>query len=186
MQLKSNHNERLLYCNDRTPTNRKNSSYSLESVKDTWFVYIFVARKSEVLLCAQYQPVIQETLGIVSMEKSESSHSFELLMQTFPKGKFHINHWRISRISLCQSVYRQWHTTHWDQYHDFRINFIVCGSVYSMMKKNIRRPQRATIRTPYRPNFSASIHHHRYQRDSGRPCNSHRKICFACICWQVE
>ena len=34
----------------------------LESVKDTRFVYIFVARKSEVL-------------AFVSMEKSESSHS---------------------------------------------------------------------------------------------------------------
>ena len=60
----------------------------LESVKDTRFVYIFVARKSEVLLCAQYQPVIQETLGIR------------------------------------------------DQYHaTSKINFIVCGSVYSMMKR---------------------------------------------------
>ena len=39
-------------------------------------------------------------------------------------------------------------------------------------EKNIGRPQGATIRTPYRPNFSASIHHHRYQRDSSRPCPS--------------
>ena len=54
----------------------------LESVKDTRFVYIFVARKSEVLLCAQYQPVIQETLGIrIYGEIREFAQLFELLMQ---------------------------------------------------------------------------------------------------------
>ena len=51
----------------------------LESVKDTRFVYIFVARKSEVLLCAQYQPVIQETLGIrIYGEIREFAQLFEL------------------------------------------------------------------------------------------------------------
>ena len=61
----------------------------LESVKDTRFVYIFVARKSEVLLCAQYQPVIQETLGIrIYGEIREFAQLFELLMQHSQKENF--------------------------------------------------------------------------------------------------
>ena len=59
----------------------------LESVKDTRFVYIFVARKSEVLLCAQYQPVIRKHLAFVSMEKSESSHSSLNCWCNIPKRK---------------------------------------------------------------------------------------------------
>ena len=64
----------------------------LESVKDTRFVYIFVARKSEVLLCAQYQPVIQETLGIrIYGEIREFAQLFELLMQHSQKENFTIS-----------------------------------------------------------------------------------------------
>ena len=45
----------------------------LESVKDTRFVYIFVARKSEVLHNINLS--FRKRLAFVSMEKSESSHS---------------------------------------------------------------------------------------------------------------
>ena len=86
----------------------------------------------------------------------------------FPKGKFHINHWRISRISLYQSVYRQWHTTYLGPIsRDFQNQFHCMRFRLFNDEKNIRRPQGATIRTPYRPNCPASIHHHRYQRDIG-------------------
>ena len=136
----------------------------LESVKDTRFVYIFALRT------------------ISTCHSGNAWHSYLWRNQrvrtalwtadaTFPKGKFHINHWRISRISLYQSVYRQWHTTYLGPIsRDFQNQFHCMRFRLFNDEKNIRRPQGATIRTPYRPNCSASIHHHRYQRDSSRPC----------------
>lgn len=47
----------------------------LESVKDTRFVYIFVARKSEVCFAHNINLSFRKRLAFVSMEKSESSHS---------------------------------------------------------------------------------------------------------------
>lgn len=109
----------------------------LESVKDTRFVYIFVARKSEVLLCAQYQPVIQETLGIrIYGEIREFAQLFELLMQHSQKENFTLiidefQEFLYINPSIASDIQRIW-----DQYHaTSKINFIVCGSVYSMMKR---------------------------------------------------
>ena len=109
----------------------------LESVKDTRFVYIFVARKSEVLLCAQYQPVIQETLGIrIYGEIREFAQLFELLMQHSQKENFTLiidefQEFLYINPSIVSDIQRIW-----DQYHaTSKINFIVCGSVYSMMKR---------------------------------------------------
>ena len=142
----------------------------LESVKDTRFVYIFVARKSEVLLCAQYQPVIQETLGIrIYGEIREFAQLFELLMQHSQKENFTLiidefQEFLYINPSIVSDIQRIW-----DQYHaTSKINFIVCGSVYSI--EDIRRIQCKTTSYTGCSAASASIHHHRYQRDSSRPC----------------
>lgn len=90
----------------------------LESVKDTRFVYIFVARKSEVLLCAQYQPVIQETLGIrIYGEIREFAQLFELLMQHSQKENFTLiidefQEFLYINPSIVSDIQRIW-----DQYH---------------------------------------------------------------------
>ena len=98
---------------------------------------IFVARKSEVLLCAQYQPVIQETLGIrIYGEIREFAQLFELLMQHSQKENFTLiidefQEFLYINPSIVSDIQRIW-----DQYHaTSKINFIVCGSVYSMMKR---------------------------------------------------
>ena len=123
----------------------------LESVKDTRFVYIFVARKSEVLLCAQYQPVIQETLGIrIYGEIREFAQLFELLMQHSQKENFTLiidefQEFLYINPSIVSDIQRIW-----DQYHaTSKINFIVCGSVYSMMKRIFEFADR----------WSSQIHH---------------------------
>ena len=143
----------------------------LESVKDTRFVYIFVARKSEVLLCAQYQPVIQETLGIrIYGEIREFAQLFELLMQHSQKENFTLiidefQEFLYINPSIVSDIQRIW-----DQYHaTSKINFIVCGSVYSMMKR-IFEDRKEPLYGRLTARIAASIHHHRYQRDSSRPC----------------
>lgn len=135
----------------------------LESVKDTRFVYIFVTRKSEVLLCAQYQPIIEETLGIrIYGEIKEFPKLFELLMQHSQKENFTLiidefQEFLYVNSSIISDIQRIW-----DQYHSTsKINFIVCGSIYSMMKKifeDRKEPLygRLTSKIALRP-FTASV-----------------------------
>lgn len=109
----------------------------LESVKGTRFIYIFVTRKSEVLLCAQYQPIIEEALGIhIYGEVKEFAALFELLMQHAQKENFTLiidefQEFLYINPAIIGDIQRIW-----DQYHSTaRINFIVCGSIFSMMKR---------------------------------------------------
>lgn len=113
------------------------TSLLLESVKDTKFIYLFITRKSEVLLCAQYQPLIQSTFGIpIYGEIKEFSVLFELLMQQAQKEHFTLiidefQEFLYVNPSIISDIQRIW-----DQYHTTsKINFIVCGSIYSMMKR---------------------------------------------------
>lgn len=135
----------------------------LESVKESLFVYIFLTRKSEVLLCAQYQPVIEETLGIrIYGEIQEFPKLFELLMQHSQKENFTLiidefQEFLYINPSIIGDIQRIW-----DQYHaTSRINFIACGSIYSMMKRifeDRKEPLygRLTSRISLRP-FTASV-----------------------------
>ena len=109
----------------------------LESVKDTRYIYLFVTRKSEPLLCAQYQSIIEETLGIrIYGETKDFASLFELLMQHAQKENYTLiidefQEFLYINPSIIGDIQRLW-----DQYHSTaKINFIVCGSVYSMMKK---------------------------------------------------
>lgn len=112
------------------------TSLLLESVKKTKSIYLFITRKSETLLCAQYQKIIQETLGIpIYGEIKEFAVLFELLMQQAQKENFTLiidefQEFLYVNPSIISDIQRIW-----DQYHTTsKIHFIACGSVYSMMK----------------------------------------------------
>lgn len=113
------------------------TSLLLESVKETKSIYLFITRKSEALLCAQYQKLIQETLSIpIYGDIKEFSVLFELLMQQAQRENFTLiidefQEFLYVNPSIISDIQRIW-----DQYHTTsKINFIACGSVYSMMKK---------------------------------------------------
>lgn len=113
------------------------TSLLLESVKGKKSIYLFITRKSEALLCAQYQPLIQETLGTpIYGEIKEFSVLFELLMQQAQKEHFTLiidefQEFLYINPSIISDIQRIW-----DQYHTTsKIHFIACGSVFSMMKK---------------------------------------------------
>lgn len=113
------------------------TSLLLESAKDSRFIYLFITRKSESLLCAQYQPIIQDTLGIsIYGEVKEFSVLFEFIMQHSQKENFTLiidefQEFLYINPSIISEIQRIW-----DKYHTHsKINLIVCGSVYSMMKR---------------------------------------------------
>lgn len=188
MQLKAITNERLLYCNDRTPTNRKNSSTL--RVRQRHPIRIYICSKKE------WSPALRT---ISTCHSGNAWHSYLWRNQrvrtalwtadaTFPKGKFHINHWRISRISLCQSVYRQWHTTYLgpisrdfqNQFHCMRFRLFTMKRIFEDRKEPLYG--RLTARISLHPFTTTVIK----EILADHAPNSHRKICFACICWQVE
>lgn len=100
------------------------------------FVYLFVGRKSEALLCKEFSEVISNTLGIdlgdfssfrrlfdVVMQQSKNNH-FTLVLDEFQNFKF-IND---SIFSDIQNI--------WDTNKDeSKMNLIICGSVNTMMSK---------------------------------------------------
>ena len=104
--------------------------------KDTNFVYFFVSRKSENLLCDDLVELIKDILGEeigrftsmkqlfgVLMKISERKH-FTLVFDEFQNFKY-VNE---SFFSEMQDV--------WDSHKDSaKINLILCGSIYSMMHK---------------------------------------------------
>lgn len=113
------------------------TSLLLKSAQGTRFIYLFITRKSEPLLCAQYQQIIQDTLGIpIYGEIKDFSTLFELIMQHSQKENITLiidefQEFLYINPSIISEIQRIW-----DKYHNLsKINLIVCGSIYSMMKR---------------------------------------------------
>jgi AAA+ ATPase superfamily predicted ATPase len=113
------------------------TSLLLESVKGQKYLYLFVSRKSEPLLCAQFQQEATETLGLQifgnitrfrdlfeQMLIFATKENYTLIIDEFQE----FNNVNPAIFSEIQDL--------WDRYKGkARINFIACGSIYSMMMK---------------------------------------------------
>lgn len=113
------------------------TSLLLEAMKGRRFLYLFVSRKSEPLLCSQFQEEVERSLGLqIFGSITDFRTLFEQLMIYATREHYtliidefqefdNVNH---SIFSDIQDL--------WDRYKEqAKINFIVCGSIYSMMKK---------------------------------------------------
>jgi AAA+ ATPase superfamily predicted ATPase len=109
----------------------------LESVKDQKHLYLFVSRKTEALLCAEFQKEAEEALGLrIFGLIADFAALFEQLLrfaETTPYTLIIDEFQEFERINpaifgVIQNL--------WDRYRDrAKINFIVCGSVYSLLMK---------------------------------------------------
>lgn len=100
------------------------------------YIYLFVSRTSEVLLCDTFKKEITEKLSIpIYGTPTRFSELFKLLMQHASQEHFTLiidefqdfDRVNPSIFSDIQNI--------WDQYApQAKINFIVCGSIYSLMK----------------------------------------------------
>lgn len=100
------------------------------------FVYLFVGRKSETMLCREFTDVVSNTLGIdlgdffsfsrlfsVLMQQSKTLH-FTLVLDEFQNFKF-----------VNEAVFTDMQNI-WDSNKaESKMNLIVCGSVSTMMSK---------------------------------------------------
>lgn len=113
------------------------TSLILESVKGERYLYLFVSRKSEVLLCEQFQQEIKEVLGLNIFGKITDFRTlFEQLMIYATKEHYTLIIDEFQEFDNINSSIFSDIQHLWDKYKEqAKINFIACGSIYSMMKK---------------------------------------------------
>ena len=102
----------------------------------TPFLYFFVAKKNEILLCEEYSREINEKLGIPIGSYQSFSELFRAVMQLSQRMNFTlvIDEFQEFR-NVNPSVFSDMQNI-WDSMKDgSKINLILCGSIYSMMKR---------------------------------------------------
>ncbi len=109
----------------------------LKSAEKDAFLYFFVARKDEKLLCSEFAEEAQNKLGIKILGSIDKFKDlFELLLNNSVKKPFTLiidEFQEFNRIN--PSVFSDMQNI-WDQNKDkTKLNLILSGSVYSLMKK---------------------------------------------------
>lgn len=109
----------------------------LKAVEDKPFLYFFVSRKTEPLLCEEYIEEIQKKLKIkVFGEIHSFKDIFELVMEQSRQKQFVLIIDEVQEfLRINPSVFGDIQNI-WDRLKDeTHLHLIFCGSVYSMMKK---------------------------------------------------
>lgn len=113
------------------------TSLLLESVKGTKYLYLFVSRTSEPLLCQQFQKDAAEALGIqIFGTITRFRDLFEQLLIFSTKEHYTLIIDEFQEFANVNSSIFSEIQNLWDQYKSkAKINFIASGSIYSMMMK---------------------------------------------------
>lgn len=109
----------------------------LESVKEQRYLYLFVSRKSETLLCEEFQKNATEALGIqIFGSINRIKDLFEQLLIFATKEHYTLIIDEFQEFENVNSSIFSDIQNLWDQYKDkTSINFIASGSIYSMMMR---------------------------------------------------
>lgn len=113
------------------------TSLLLESVKGQKYLYLFVSRKSEPLLCEQFQKDATRALDIqIFGSITQFNDLFEQLLIFATKEHYTLIIDEFQEFDNVNSSIFSDIQNLWDQYKDkTKINFIASGSIYSMMMK---------------------------------------------------
>jgi AAA+ ATPase superfamily predicted ATPase len=109
----------------------------MKSCENTPTVYLFVSRKREATLCAEYAQIISKMLGTsVPDGYITFARLFERLMEIGETRKFNLVIDEFQEfVNINESVFSDIQN-YWDQYrHRSNVNLIISGSVYSLMQK---------------------------------------------------
>src|SRR5699024_3697906 len=113
------------------------TSLLLESVKNQRFLYLFVARKNESLLCEQFQQEAKQAIGLqIFGSITRFKDLFEQLLIFATREHFTLIIDEFQEFEKVNpSIFSDIQNL-WDRYKETaKINFIACGSIYSMMMK---------------------------------------------------
>lgn len=113
------------------------TSLLLKASENTDYIYFFVAKKSEVLLCAEFVEEVKQKLNIPVFGTIKTfKELFGLLMEVSKTRRFTLIIDEFQEFtSVNSSVYSEMQNI-WDNNKEqSKLNLILCGSVYSMMAK---------------------------------------------------
>ena len=106
-------------------------------IKNKRSCYLFTTRSSEALLCEQWQKSLADDIGLKIFGKITTlSDLFEQIMQYSNQEHFVLVIDEFQDLQIINPSFFSQMQNLWDSNKgDSKINLIVCGSVYSMMKK---------------------------------------------------
>lgn len=113
------------------------TSLIMKAVEDSPVVYLFVGRKNEATLCAEYIPLISQTLNVYIPNEIKTFRSlFQYIMELATRIEFNLIIDEFQEFyNINESIYSDMQNI-WDQYRKkSRMNLIVSGSIYSLMQK---------------------------------------------------
>ena len=112
------------------------TSLLLNALKEETIVYLFVSRKSEADLCKGFCSEIEKKLAVFVPGINSFVDVFRFLLEQGKNNKFTLVIDEFQEfININESIYSDIQN-YWDQYRIVtHVNFIVCGSIYSLIKK---------------------------------------------------
>ncbi|HAR37277.1 MAG: ATPase [Bacteroidetes bacterium GWD2_45_23] len=113
------------------------TSLVMKSVEGLPTVYLFVGRKAEASLCAEYIPIISQSLDLFVPSEIRTFRSlFQYLMELASTRAFNLVIDEFQEFyNINESVYSDMQNI-WDMYQKkSKMNLIVAGSIYSLMQK---------------------------------------------------
>ena len=113
------------------------TSLLLESVEGTRHLYLYVSKDNEQMLCKKFQEQATATLGVqIFGQTSSFGELFEQLMRYGIDNNYTLIIDEFQNfLSINKSIPSSIQDV-WDRYKDrARVNLILCGSIYSMMKR---------------------------------------------------
>jgi len=109
-----------------------------KAYKDTKFIYLFVSKKNEALLCSEFIEIINQELGIKTYgEITKFNKLFEYIMELSKNQNFTLAIDEFQDFFFINpSIYSDMQNI-WDsnKNNDTKLNLILCGSIYSLMNK---------------------------------------------------
>lgn len=100
------------------------------------FIYFFIGRKSETLLCAELTDIVREVLGEELGTFNSMSKLFSALMNISCRTNFTLVFDEFQNFAFVNSAFFSDMQDIWDRTKDnSRINLILSGSLYSMMNR---------------------------------------------------
>jgi len=113
------------------------TSLLLRSSAEKKMLYLFVSRNSEAVLCRQFQQQASEVLGLqIYGTINRFADLFEQLLIFAQKEHYTLIIDEFQDIDTINRAIFSEIQNLWDRYKDkIKLNFIVCGSIYSLMMK---------------------------------------------------
>jgi AAA+ ATPase superfamily predicted ATPase len=109
----------------------------LRSAEKQKMLYLFVSRNSEAVLCSGFQKQASETLGLqIYGNITKFADLFEQLLMFAEKKHYTLIIDEFQEFEYINKAIFSEIQNLWDRYKDrIKINFIACGSIYSLMTK---------------------------------------------------